>query len=169
MNLAALWRCPVLFCCENNLYAMGTALARSEAQTTLTAKAPGYNVPALSVDGMDLVAVRQAALGAVMAVREGRGPFFLELKTYRFRAHSMFDAQLYRDKAEVESWRAHDPIARFEAELRSLGLLDDAALAALEGEVDEEVAAAVAFAEAGTWEPVEDLCRDVYAPVEAGT
>ncbi len=170
LNLAALWGCPVLFCCENNLYAMGTALARSEAQTTLIAKAPGYNVPALSVDGMDLVAVRRAARAAVKAVREGGGPFLLELKTYRFRAHSMFDAQLYRDKSEVEGWKDKDPIPRFIAELTEEGLIDGAAVAAIEDEVAREVAAAVAFAEAGSWEPVETLTRFVTTePGDAGT
>jgi pyruvate dehydrogenase E1 component alpha subunit len=161
MNLAALWRCPVIFACENNLYAMGTALGRSEAQTTLIAKAPGYNVPAISVDGMDLLAVRRAAKAAVQAVREGGGPFLLELKTYRFRAHSMFDAQLYREKSEVEAWKEKDPIPRYFAELKAAGHADDEVLAAIEEAVQREVEAAVAFAEAGSWEPVTDLLRFV--------
>jgi pyruvate dehydrogenase E1 component alpha subunit len=105
MNLAALWRLPVLFCCENNLYAMGTALGRSEAQTDLCAKAASYAVPTLKADGMDIVAVHEAMKLAAAHVRDGLGPFFLELQTYRFRAHSMFDPELYRDKAEVEEWK----------------------------------------------------------------
>ena len=162
LNLAALWRLPVLFLCENNLYAMGTALARSESQTDIAAKAASYNMPAATVDGMDVVAVEAAASQAVAAVRAGSGPQFLELSTYRFRAHSMFDAELYRDKAEVERWKQHGPIVTLRTRLRAAGLLDDAELAAIEAEVEREIAAAVAFAEAGTLEPLADLTRDVY-------
>jgi TPP-dependent pyruvate/acetoin dehydrogenase alpha subunit len=163
LNLAALWKLPVLFCCENNLYAMGTALARSQAQTDLCLKARGLGVPAEPVDGMDVLAVEAAARRVLGTVRAGDGPSFLELKTYRFRAHSMFDAELYRDRAEVEQWRERDPIAALAARLREQGLLDDAAMAGLEGEVAAELEAAVAFAEAGTWESVEQLTRFVHA------
>jgi pyruvate dehydrogenase E1 component alpha subunit len=162
LNLAALWRLPVLFLCENNLYAMGTALARSESQVELSVKAASYNIPAAKVDGMDVLAVEAAAAQAVAAIRAGSGPHFLELSTYRFRAHSMFDAELYRDKAEVERWKQHGPIVTFSAGLRAAGLLDDAELATIEAEVEREIAAAVAFAEAGTLEPLADLTRDVY-------
>jgi pyruvate dehydrogenase E1 component alpha subunit len=165
MNLAALWKLPVLFVCENNLYAMGTRIERALAQTDLTAKARTYGVPAESVDGMDVVAVNEAARRAVDEVRGGNGPFFLECRTYRFRAHSMFDAELYRDKAEVEEWKKRDPIALLRSGLVAHGL-DAAAFAALETEVDHELARAVAFAEAGTWEPVEQLTRDVYTPAQ---
>jgi len=165
LNLAALWRLPVLFLCENNLYAMGTALARSEAQIEITVKAASYNMPAAKVDGMDVLAVEAAAAQAVAAIRAGSGPQFLELSTYRFRAHSMFDAELYRDKAEVERWKQHGPIVTLSAGLRAAGLLDDAELATIEAEVEREIAAAVAFAEAGTLEPVSDLTRDVYTRV----
>lgn len=164
LNLAALWRLPVLFCCENNLYAMGTALERSESQTDLCAKAASYQVPAQVVDGMDVVAVQQASAAAVAQVRGGSGPFFLEFKTYRFRAHSMFDAELYRDKAEVAKWKKRGPIHSYSARLKAQGLLDEAAFLDLDVLVEEEVAAAVAFAEAGSLEPVDDLLRDVYSP-----
>jgi pyruvate dehydrogenase E1 component alpha subunit len=163
MNLAELWRLPVLFVCENNLYAMGTALERSESETHLTAKAASYAVPASSVDGMDVLAVERAAQRAVAAVRAGEGPYFLECRTYRFRAHSMFDAQLYRDKAEVEEWRKHCPIATLTQLLKDHGLLTDADLAELENRVAVEIDDAVAFAEAGTLEPLEDLTRFVYS------
>jgi pyruvate dehydrogenase E1 component alpha subunit len=162
LNLAALWRLPVLFLCENNLYAMGTALARSESQTEIATKAASYNIAAEKVDGMDVLAVEAAARTAVDAIRAGGGPRFLELSTYRFRAHSMFDAELYRDKAEVELWKQRGPIVTFVAALRAAGLLDDAALATMAAAIEREVAAAVAFAEAGTLEPVADLTRDVY-------
>jgi pyruvate dehydrogenase E1 component alpha subunit len=161
MNLAALWRLPVLFACENNLYAMGTSLARSESETNLCVKAASYEMPAWSVDGMDVLAVEDAARRAVTAVRGG-GPLFLELRTYRFRAHSMFDPQLYREKSEVEEWKKRDPITAFAATLRGEGLLDDPDMARLEAAADAEVARAVDFAEAGTWEPVETLARFVY-------
>jgi len=172
MNLAELWKLPVLFLCENNLYAMGTALWRSESDTDLVAKASSYNMAAASVDGMDVEAVYRAAQEAVATVKRLSIPYFLELKTYRFRAHSMFDPELYRGKAEVEQWKRHCPIASFTTSLRGAGELDDGALAALEADVAQEVGRAVAFAEAGTWEPVEDLERDVYTrtvrPVETG-
>jgi pyruvate dehydrogenase E1 component alpha subunit len=163
LNLAALWKLPVLFVCENNLYAMGTALQVSQSVTDLTHKAASYAMPAIPVDGMDVLAVETAALNAAAAVRAGEGPYFLECRTYRFRAHSMFDAELYRSKAEVEEWKTRDPIATFVQRLQEQGLLDDADVASLEREVAQEIAAAVAFAEAGAWEPVEDLTRFVYS------
>lgn len=163
LNLAALWKLPVLFLCENNFYAMGTALARAQSQPDLHLKAASYALGAEAVDGMDVLAVEAATRRAAQAVRGGGGPYFLELRTYRFSAHSMFDAQLYRDKAEVEDWRRRDPIVLFERQLRAAGVLDDATLARMEAEIAAEIAAAVAFAEAGSWEPVEDLTRFVYS------
>jgi pyruvate dehydrogenase E1 component alpha subunit len=163
MNLAALWGLPVLFLCENNLYAMGTALARSESETDLALKASSYELPAWSVDGMDVLAVQEAVGRAAAMVRAGGGPCFLELRTYRFRAHSMYDPELYRGKDEVERWKQRDPIPAFIAVLRERGFLDDAGLASLEAEVAAEVDEAVRFAEAGTSEPVEDLTRFVYS------
>lgn len=163
MNLAALWKLPVVFCCENNLYAMGTALARSESQTTLVLKATSYGVPAWSVDGMDVDAVREASERAVLSVRADGGPVFLEMRTYRFRAHSMYDPELYRSKDEVAEWRHRDPIELLVRRLRDEGVLDDERMTALEQEVAAEVERAVAVASAGPFEPVEDLCRHVYA------
>jgi pyruvate dehydrogenase E1 component alpha subunit len=165
MNLAALWRLPVLFCCENNLYAMGTALARSESQTDLCAKAAAFGVPTLAVDGMDVVAVHEAVKGALPQVRGG-GPMFIEFRTYRFRAHSMFDAELYRDKSEVELWKARGPIHTFSARLKAQGSLSEDEFLAIDARAQAEVETSVAFAEAGTWEPVEDLLRDVLTPTE---
>ncbi|MBI3303083.1 MAG: pyruvate dehydrogenase (acetyl-transferring) E1 component subunit alpha [Deltaproteobacteria bacterium] len=163
MNLAALWDLPVLFCCENNLYAMGTALTRSESETDLCLKATSYEMPAWPVDGMDVVACEEAAQRAAAAVRAGGGPYFLEFRTYRFRAHSMFDPQLYRDKQEVEAWKTRDPLNTFQARLREQGLLEDADLTRFEEEVAAEITRAVEFAEAGTWESVEDLTKFVYS------
>ena len=162
MNLAALWKLPVLFLCENNLYAMGTRLERYESQPDLHLKAESYGLPARVVDGMDVLAVRDASRDAAAAVRAGGGPRFLELRTYRFRAHSMFDPELYRDKAEVETWKQRDPILHFGAKLETYGLLSTEARAAMEARVGAAVQAAVDFAEAGTWESQESLTRNVY-------
>jgi pyruvate dehydrogenase E1 component alpha subunit len=167
LNLAALWRLPVLFLCENNLYAMGTALARHQAQPDVVRKAEAAGVPGAAVDGMDVLAVEAAARAAAAAVREGGGPRLLEARTYRFRAHSMYDPDLYRTREEIEDWKARDPIVTLAAALGARGLLADADLAALEREVAVEVEAAVAEAEAGPWEPVEDLLRDVHTPAPA--
>lgn len=161
MNLAALWGLPVLFVCENNLYAMGTALARSESQDDLCAKAASYNVKAATVDGMDVVAVHESAARAVRDVEELEAPIFLECKTYRFRAHSMFDPELYRDKAEVERWKARDPIPAMVKRLLASGVLREEQLPELENSAARIVKDAVAFAEAGTLEPVGDLLRFV--------
>jgi len=167
MNLAALWDLPVLFCCENNLYAMGTALKRSESETNLAVKAASYEMPAWAVDGMDVNAVEEAARRAVTAIRGGGGPAFLEIETYRFRAHSMYDPELYRSRDEVERWKARDPIAALGAALKEAGTLDDAAFERMDAEVMAEVDEAVAFAEAGTLEPLADLERWVYSEVAA--
>jgi pyruvate dehydrogenase E1 component alpha subunit len=165
MNLAALWQLPVLFLCENNLYAMGTRIERALARQDLPARAQTYGMAAASVDGMDVIAVEEAARNAVANVRAGHGPCFLECRTYRFRAHSMFDAELYRDKAEVEEWKTRDPIQL----LRQQIAIDEPGFAALDAEVLREMADAVAFAEGGTWEPIEQLTRDVYAPMREAT
>lgn len=165
LNLAALWQLPVLFVCENNLYAMGTALTRHQSQTDLTVKAASYNMPATSADGMDALAVHAAAVEALASVRDEGGPAFLELRTYRFRAHSMFDPDLYRDKAEIEAWKQLDPIPALAGQLRAAGLLDDAGYAALDAAAEAEVAEAVAFAEAAEWAPVDDLLTDVVGGV----
>jgi len=164
MNLAALWKLPVLFCCENNLYAMGTAIERSQSQIDLRVKAAAFGMPALSVDGMDVVAVHEATLGAAQTVRGGGGPMFVEYRTYRFRAHSMFDAELYRDKQEVDEWKTRGPIHTFSARLKAQGLLTEEEFLAIDAQAQAEVDEAVAFAEAGTWEPVDELLRDVHTP-----
>ena len=163
INLAALWNLPVLFLCENNLYGMGTHIERAQAQPDLTARAASYGMPAEAVDGMDVLAVEDAARRAVAAVRAGEGPRFLEFKTYRFRAHSLYDPELYRDKSEVEQWKQRDPIATFFARLVAGSLATQQDLEHLAGEADAEIAAAIAFAEASGWEPVEHLERWVYS------
>ena len=163
MNLAALWHLPVLFVCENNRYAMGTALARAQSETDLALRASSYRMPAWAVDGMDVLAVEEAARQAATAVRGGGGPHFLELRTYRFRAHSMYDPDLYRDKAEIERWKERDPIPALVSRLSAEGALGDEDQERLERDVQAEVDDAVAFAEAGTLEPVADLQRFVVS------
>ena len=156
INLAALWHLPVLFLCENNLYAMGTALDRSESETNLAVKAASYEVPAWSCDGMDVLAVWEAAHRAVELVRSGGGPVFLEAKTFRFRAHSMYDPDRYRTKEEIEHWRERDPLLLMRERLASDGVADEV-LSGFEDDVAAEIDAAVAFGDAGTDEPVESL------------
>jgi len=167
LNLAALWKLPVLFLCENNLYAMGTALGRHQSQTDIARKADAYAIPAETVDGMDVLAVESATRKAVDLVRQGGGPYLIEYRTYRFRAHSMYDAELYRTKEEVVQWKLRDPIAVFQQQLRAMGRLLDADVEQMETAIAAEIAEAVAFAEAGEWEPIEDLARDVYTPRQA--
>lgn len=168
MNLAALWQLPVLFVCENNRYAMGTALARSESNPDILAHAAVFGIAGELVDGMEVFAVRQAARTAVTAIRAGNGPRFIEATTYRFRAHSMFDPDIYRDKAEIEAWKARGPVLRLRSEVLEKGILTEADIEAIEAEVHGEIDAAIAFAEAAEWEPVEQLLADIYAPAEAG-
>jgi pyruvate dehydrogenase E1 component alpha subunit len=169
LNLAALWQLPVLFLCENNEYAMGTSILQELAQPDIHLRAESYGIPAEEVDGMDVVAVEAAARRAAEAVRAGPGPRFLELHTYRFRAHSMADPDLYRKKEEVEHWKERDPIALFEARLRKAKLLTGDELAAVEAEIAAELDQAIAAAEAAPIEPLEDLTKDVYTlPAGAG-
>ena len=163
MNLAALWRLPVLFCCENNLYAMGTALGRSESEVDLCLKAASYEITAWPVDGMDVIACEEAARRAYLAVHSGGGPCFLEFRTYRFRAHSMFDPQLYREKQEVEEWKKRDPISALQSRMQEQGLLTEQDLTQLEDEIAGEITDAVQFAENGSLEPIDNLTRFVYS------
>ncbi|MCC6393568.1 MAG: pyruvate dehydrogenase (acetyl-transferring) E1 component subunit alpha [Bryobacterales bacterium] len=163
MNLAALWKLPVLFACENNRYAMGTRIDFSHSVTDLSKKAAAYSVPASAVDGMDVQAVEQAAGEAAEHVRSGKGPYFLECRTYRFRAHSMYDPELYRDKAEVEEWKKRDPIPALMRRIEPDSAKAESLVDELERRVAGQVGDAIAFAESGTWEPVEDLLRFVYS------
>ena len=163
LNLASLWTLPVLFICENNLYAMGTALQRAQAETDVTAKAGAYRIEARTVDGMDVLAVESAVRDAVAKMRRDGAPALLEMRTYRFRAHSMFDPQLYRDKAEIEAWQKKGPIVTLSTRLRASGLMSEDDYQRLERDALTEVDAAVQFAESAPWEAVSDLKRYVYA------
>lgn len=168
INLAALWRLPVLFCCENNRYAMGTALPRSQSQVNLALKASGYGIPAWSCDGMDVAEVWRASAQAVAVVRAGGGPVFLEARTYRFRAHSMYDPDRYRDPAEIDEWKQRDPLLTLGAHLHASGIADWEQIAAVDAAVTAEIDHAVAFAEAGTPEDPADLETYVRSSAIAG-
>lgn len=163
LNLAALWKLPIIFICENNLYAMGTALSRSESETNLCRKASSYSLHAEWVDGMDLQAVTNSAIRLINQIRADSCPVFLECRTYRFRPHSMFDPELYRSKDEVAKWQLRDPITAYAGVLRKASLLDDSSLQRIEESVDQQIEEAVSFAEAGHDEPTEELNRFVYA------
>jgi pyruvate dehydrogenase E1 component alpha subunit len=163
MNLAALWSVPVLFVCENNLYAMGTAIRYSHSVVEIEKKGPAYGIETRMVDGMDVLAVEQAAKEAVNKIRATGKPYFLVCNTYRFRAHSMFDAELYRDKSEVEEWKKKDSIPRLQQLLLNENIITQNEIGEINKKVEEDVQKAVDFAEAGTWEPVEDLTKFVYS------
>ncbi|MCV7344998.1 pyruvate dehydrogenase (acetyl-transferring) E1 component subunit alpha [Mycolicibacterium rhodesiae] len=167
LNMAELWQLPVLYLCENNRYAMGTAIDRELSQTDVTANAAAYRIPTASADGMDVLACHAATVAAVDHIRTEGGPFFLEFRTYRFRPHSMFDPELYREKTEVEHWRERDPIRLFTEKCLADGTLSADDVAAMEERAATEVDDAVAYAEAGTLESIEDLTRDLMTPAGA--
>jgi pyruvate dehydrogenase E1 component alpha subunit len=171
MNLAALWNVPVLFACENNRYAMGTSLRSSESQLDLALKAASYAMPAWSVDGMDVVEVVRATRRALASIRAGGGPMFVEYQTYRFRAHSMFDPDLYREREEIEEWKQRDPITTFGARLLEAGMVSDDEVTAMWERAREETERAVEAADAAPLEPVEGLEDHVLAarPAEVPT
>lgn len=159
LNLAELWRLPVLFVCENNLYAMGVPLQDSEVETDIWRKARAYRMPAEQVDGMDPILMQVAAERAVAHIRSGAGPYFLEARTYRFRAHSMFDTQAYRSRDEIDTWKNRDPIERLRTWMLANHQITLDEAEAIDVGVVDEITAALAFAEAGTLEPLEDLER----------
>lgn len=163
MNLAVLWQLPVLFVCENNAYAMGTALGLSESETNIAKKAQNYGMRAEQVDGMNVVDVEAAALKAVEHVRSHGQPYFLECQSYRFRGHSSFDGQLYRDKEEVALWQKHGPVIQLKQWLMQNHQLSEHEFNNFEIQIKQEIVAAIEFAEQGQLEPIEDLCQDVYS------
>jgi pyruvate dehydrogenase E1 component alpha subunit len=166
LNMAGLWKLPGVFVIENNGYGMGTAVRRAAAITDLAERAESYGMPGVTVDGQDVVAVRDAMDEAVARARAGDGPTLLDIETYRYVGHSMSDAPhgTYRTKDEVEEHRHRDPITLLADRMRELGLLDDDRMAELEADVAAEVADAVQFAEESPEPDPEQLWADVYAP-----
>lgn len=163
MNLAKLWQLPILFVCENNLYAMGTALAIEESNQQIFSKAASYGMAAQQVDGMNVVDVEAASQLACQAIRRGAGPQFLECRTYRFRGHSMFDSQQYRDKDEIRSWQKKGPIVQLSHWLQNNHQISAEQIKQIELQADKEIESAVNAALLGHDEPVSDLLKHVYA------
>ncbi len=165
LNLAKLWQLPILFICENNLYAMGTALALEESNQNIHVKAASYGLTSEVIDGMQVVNVEAAAQRACAAIRNSQGPHFIECQTYRFRGHSMFDSQLYRNRNEVEEWQAKGPIVQLTQWLEETHQIEAQDLQNMEHAVEQEIDAAVDYAENAAIEPVEDLLKHVYTEV----
>ena len=161
LNLSKVWQLPVLWICENNQYGMGTAVDRASAVSEIRQKAEGYGMPNARVDGMNVLEVRQAAEQSLAAVRSG-GPFFLEVITYRFRGHSMGDPERYRTSDEVQRWQQDDPIGVYRRHLLDHKLVQAKSLDAAEVEAEEQVAAAVRFAEESPDPAPEALFADIY-------
>jgi pyruvate dehydrogenase E1 component alpha subunit len=162
LNLAALWKLPVVFMVTNNQFGMGTSLSRHSAVTDLQRKGESLGVPGMRCDGMDVLDTYAVLCEAVARVREERSPVLVEAVTYRFRGHSMADPEQYRSKEEVARWRERDPIPAFGRRLIADGLLDEAELAQIDARAIERVDAAVEFAEASPFPAPESLYDDVY-------
>ncbi|WP_462264156.1 pyruvate dehydrogenase (acetyl-transferring) E1 component subunit alpha [Mucilaginibacter sp.] len=161
-NMAALWKLPVIFVCENNGYAMGTSVARSTADTDIYKLGIPYGIPSSPVDGMDPVAVHNAMDEAVERARKGDGPTFLEIRTYRFKGHSMSDPQKYRTKEELESYKLKDPIEITKQAIIQEGYADDKWFEEIAAKVKAEVEESVKFSEESPWPDPSELYTDVY-------
>ena len=162
LNLSKVWDLPVLWVCENNHYGMGTSVDRASAVTNISLKAKGYGIPASQVDGMDILAVRKAAEKILPQVRDGNGPYFLEVLTYRFRGHSMGDPERYRHQDEVHRWQENDPIGIYQKFLEKNNIVSVDELAEQHKLAFTEVDKAVEFAEASPFPAPEDLFKNIY-------
>jgi pyruvate dehydrogenase E1 component alpha subunit len=163
LNMASIWKLPVVFVCENNTYGMSTPVSRSTSVTHIADRAKAYSMPGVSVDGNVFSAVAEASTEAVDRARRGEGPSLIECKTYRTRGHSRSDRNRYRTKEEIEDWKTRrDPIKLFETELRDFGVLDEAGIAALRDDVDREIAAGIAFAKESPAPSPADVLKFVY-------
>jgi pyruvate dehydrogenase E1 component alpha subunit len=162
MNLAALWKLPIVFLVENNLYGMGTAIERHSAVTDLSRKAEGLGVPGVRVDGMDVLAVRETVSEHIRRAREDRQPTLVEAFTYRFRGHSAADPEVYRTKEEVAEWRKKDPITVFRDRLLADGVISEDEIEGMRERVEQRVLDAVAFADASPEPPLESLYDHLY-------
>ena len=166
MNMAQLWKLPVVYVIENNQYAMGTSITRSHSETHLYRRGASFGIPGVEVDGMDVLAVREAARDAVEHARSGEGPYILEMKTYRYRGHSMSDPAKYRTRDEVDTMREHnDPIKRCEGRLFENGYSDEATLKALDKEIKKIVKDAADFALNSPEPHHDELYTDILATV----
>jgi pyruvate dehydrogenase E1 component alpha subunit len=163
MNMAMIWRTPVVFLCENNLYGMGARLAEQSPVKQLVERARGYNMPAAQCNGMDPLDTYRVMREACEHARNGDGPYFVEALTYRFRGHSMADPEMYRSREEVREWRAKDPLPAFAAVLSKHGLAGDEELQRIDREVEAEVTEAVRFADESPPPGVDGVFEGVYA------
>ena len=163
LNMASVWKLPVVFVCENNGYGMSTSTARSTAVPNVADRASAYAMPGVIVDGNDLSAVAEASVDAVERARRGEGPSLIECKTYRHRGHSKSDRNRYRTKEEIEQWITKDPIGRFEAEMVEYGILSPSEVEALRAEVEQEIADGIEFAKSSPMPRVEDVTQYVYS------
>jgi pyruvate dehydrogenase E1 component alpha subunit len=168
MNLAALWKLPVLFMVENNLYGMGTSVERHSAQTDLSKKAEGYGIPGERLDGMDVVAVREGVAEGIRQAREEQRPTLLEAFTYRYKGHSAADPEVYRERAEVEEWQEKDPIEQFARRCREADVLGEREVEQARAAAEEAVKAAVEFAEESPEPPLDTMYENLYAHTEPG-
>jgi pyruvate dehydrogenase E1 component alpha subunit len=168
MNLAALWKLPIFFLVENNLYGMGTSVERHSAQTDLSKKAEGYGVPGTRIDGMDVLAVREGVAAGLRQAREEQRPTLLEAFTYRYRGHSAADPEVYREREEVEEWRHKDPIETFARRCVEADVLGEREVSQAREEAERAVAAAVEFAESSPEPPLDTMYQGLYAHTEAG-
>jgi pyruvate dehydrogenase E1 component alpha subunit len=162
VNLSKVWNLPVLWVCENNQYGMGTAVKRASAVEEIRQKAEGYNIPNQRIEGMDVMEVRMAAEKVLKQVRDGSGPYFLEIVTYRYKGHSMGDPERYRDKAEIKKWEEEDPIGIYHRYLLKQEIASEDELEDLEKQVEDEVKEAVEFAESSPEPAPETLFQNVY-------
>ncbi len=163
LNMAQLWKLPCIYICENNQYGMGTSLARAMSLQNIAQKACAYEMAAEFVDGMDVLAVREATLRAVERARKDYSPTLLEVRTYRFMGHSMSDPGNYRTRAEIEKYQERDPIKLYTASLKEEGIIDDKSLEQIEKQVREEIERAVRFADESPEPSPEELYTDIYA------
>ncbi|MFI4975799.1 MAG: pyruvate dehydrogenase (acetyl-transferring) E1 component subunit alpha [Caulobacterales bacterium] len=167
-NMAEIWRLPVVYIIENNQYAMGTSIERSSSETHLYRRGTSFNIPGAEVDGMDVIAVREAGLKAAEHVRSGKGPFILEMKTYRYRGHSMSDPGKYRTREEIDEVRkTRDPIDHLQERLETAGFADDTVLKAIDADVKRIVADAAEFARTAPEPDPSELYADVYTEAAA--
>lgn len=165
VNLSKVWNLPVLWVCENNQYGMGTSVERASAVSEIVQKFRGYDIPGERVDGMDIIAVREASLAALERIRNGEGPYFLEIITYRFQGHSMGDPERYREKDEITKWQSDDPIGKYREYLIAEKIASAKELDAVDQKVEEEVSEAVEFAETSPEPAPEELFTDIYADI----
>jgi len=170
LNMAQLWKLPCIYICENNQYGMGTSLDRAMSFQNIAEKASAYEIASEFVDGMDVLAVKEATARAVERARKDYRPTLIEVRTYRFMGHSMSDPGSYRTRAEIEKHQERDPIKVFSSTLKEKGIIDDAALAEMEKSVREEVEQALRFAEESPQPDSEELFTNVYAkPITPGS